>query len=248
MRGGIDVQNIGSLTGVLNELRPQIILNGVGVTLRRTGMDSATQVIQINSLLPHQLADWCDSNRAKMFHYSTDCVFSGEKGGYTEDDPMDADDLYGRSKALGEVSNRKCAVTIRSSIVGREIENKTELFEWFLSQNGKTVKGYTKALYTGVTTNYMAQLTLELVQKHPQIYGLQQVASPIVSKFDLLKTLGEVYAAKHPFHVTIEANPSVEVLKNLNGDRFTERTGIRVPSWKTMLENMVADPTPYESF
>jgi dTDP-4-dehydrorhamnose reductase len=137
---GIDVRSLERLVEVISDFRPEIVLNAIGIVKQRSTSKESIPSIEINALLPHRLAVLCSAIGARLIHYSTDCVFSGRKGNYQETDPSDAEDLYGKSKFLGEVHERHC-ITLRSSIIGRELSRKTSLFEWFLSQSG-TVRGF----------------------------------------------------------------------------------------------------------
>src|SRR5262249_32316179 len=129
---------------------------------QRSEASAAIPSLEINSLLPHRLALVCAAAGARLVHLSTDCVFSGRKGAYTESDPPDADDLYGRSKYLGEVASPGC-LTLRTSIIGRELSRKTGLLEWLLSQRGATVKGFRSAIFSGFTTHEMGRIIERLL-------------------------------------------------------------------------------------
>jgi dTDP-4-dehydrorhamnose reductase len=236
----LDLRDFGRLAAVLEEIKPSVIVNCAGVTLRSREAVDKNSAISINALLPHRLAEWCSRSGARLIHFSTVCVYDGKKGGYTEDDAPDARDLYGMTKALGDV-NAPFALTLRSSFIGREIFAGTELLEWFLAQKGKTIKGFRKALFTGLTTNKLAELVCGLVQKHPQLNGLYHVSSEPVSKYELLLMMKEAYN----LDVKIEAEEGFEMRRDLNGDRFAKAAGFNCPSWKTMMAEMAADSTPY---
>lgn len=238
----VDVANESSLYRVLEEVRPQFVCNAVGLTLRKENSSSAVDLIKLNALLPHSVAAWCETNAAKLIHFSTDCVFSGRDGRYTEQSVPDAEDRYGRSKLLGEVSGNH-ALTLRMSIIGRELDGETELMEWFLSQNSKAVRGYSNALYTGVTTLELAQIVGRLIREHPNLTGLYQIASEPISKLDLLRLL----AQKFGMEVKIDPDASVVVKKDLIGTKFLAKTGIRVSDWSQMIEAVANDPTEYPS-
>ena len=241
---GIDAADFDGVAGLLERIRPDVVVNCVGVIKQRAAATSPVPSITINSLLPHVLADRCEALGARLIHFSTDCVFNGRRGGYAEDDVGDAEDLYGRTKYLGEVAGRPGALTLRTSIVGRELAHFQSLVEWFLAQEGRTVGGYRKAKYSGVTTGAMAGIVERLVTEHPGLAGLYQVAGPWTDKFDLL------HLVRDAFGVAVEIVPddTVVVDRTLRGDRFREATGISVPSWKEMLEEMAVDPTPYEEW
>ena len=237
---GIDAMNFGIVKRLLDQLEPQVIVNCVAVTKRRDAADDALTSIELNSALPHRLGVWATTHSARLFHFSTDCVFDGRTGGYTEDSPTNAADLYGRTKALGEVTGPGI-LTLRTSFVGREISHGTELLEWFLAQRGKRIKGYRNALYTGVSTLWMAKLVGDLIERQPALEGLYQVAAPPVNKYELLLLARQAFNLQ----VEIDLDDGVIVRRNLDGDRFRKATGIEVPDWPKMMSDLAHDPTPY---
>jgi dTDP-4-dehydrorhamnose reductase len=164
-------------------------------------------------------------------------------GSYSEDSPPDSRDLYGMTKMLGDVQST-CALTVRSSFIGREIFGGTELLEWFLAQNGQRVRGFCKALFTGLTTNRLAVLVGELIEKFPDLNGLYHVGSETVSKYELLNLMKEAY----DIDVEIEPDNTFECRRNLNGDKFIDATGFNCPPWRQMMFDMAADQTPYDQW
>jgi dTDP-4-dehydrorhamnose reductase len=241
---GVDAADFDEIGGLLGRIRPAVVVNCVGVIKQRAAATSPIPSITINSLLPHLLAERCEALGARLIHFSTDCVFNGRRGGYAEDDVSDAEDLYGRTKYLGEVTGRPGALTLRTSIVGRELAHFQSLIEWFLAQEGRTVGGYRRARYSGVTTGVIAGIVDQVVTGHPGLSGLYQVAGPWIDKFDLL------HLVRDAFGVDVEIVPDDRVVvdRTMHAERFREATGITVPSWKEMLEDMAADPTPYEEW
>jgi dTDP-4-dehydrorhamnose reductase len=237
---GVDAADSASLARVLDQLRPAVIVNCIAVTKRREAAADSLASIELNAALPHRLAAWTTAHGARLIHFSTDCVFDGRAGGYTEDSPTNAEDVYGKSKALGEVAGLGM-LTLRTSFIGRELGRGTELLEWFLAQRGRRIQGYRRALYTGVSTLWMAGLVADLIERFPQLNGLYQVASPVVSKLELLGLAQKAYNLP----VTIDPDDTVIVLRNLDGSRFRHATGIEVPSWERMMTELAADPTPY---
>ncbi|MBS1718083.1 MAG: SDR family oxidoreductase [Armatimonadetes bacterium] len=236
---GIDAGDLDLLTRILQHERPGIIVNCVGVIKQRGESHEAIPSIKINSLLPHVLAEKANAYGGKVIHFSTDCVFSGKDGLYEEDSFADADDLYGRSKFLGELHDKN-SLTLRTSIIGRELSNFASLLEWFLSQEGRC-NGYRKVIYSGVTTNYLAARVADLIADDLPIRGLYQVAGSPISKFELLRKL------KSAYQKDIEIDPVDEPAhdKSLIGDRFEAETGYKTPSWDDMVYEMAADETPY---
>jgi dTDP-4-dehydrorhamnose reductase len=239
----VDVTDFDRLDALFSDLRADVVVNCVGIVKQRDTARDAIPSITVNSLLPHHLAAICETINARLIHFSTDCVFSGDKGGYTEDDESDARDLYGRTKFLGEVHG-PATLTLRTSIIGRELAHRASLLEWLLAQDGHKVKGYRKALYAGLTTNAMAHLVGDLIEHHPDLTGLFHVAGPWIPKYDLLVQIRDA------FGLSIEIEPDDEVVidRTLDGSRFAAATGFSPPTWQEMVTELANDPTPYESW
>jgi dTDP-4-dehydrorhamnose reductase len=240
---GLDAMDGRAVCDLLRSVRPHYVVNCIGVIKQRTEARQAIPSITINALLPHLLAEWVSEWRGRLIHFSSDCVFSGRTGDYGEDDPSDAEDLYGRSKYLGEV-HADNALTLRTSIIGRELFHFQSLLEWFLAQNGGTVNGYRRVMYSGITTNYLAQLVSNLISTHPRIAGLYQVAGTAISKHDLLCVIKEVYG------LSIDIRPVDRPVsdRSLNGSRLRQATGYSCPDWPELVQQMAADLTPYTSW
>lgn len=239
----IDLTNLNNLENHLNKIKPDILINACGITIRRGVEKSKSKTIILNSLLPHFLNDWVTSNNKKLIHFSTDCVFSGERGNYLDSDRKDSKDFYGTTKSLGEILDSKFAVTLRGSMIGRELENRTELFEWFLSQKNKTVKGFSSVIYSGITTVKMAEIILILIKHHLDINGLYNISSNPISKFDLLKILND----KFKLNVIIEDNSSISSNKNLISDLFYTKIGIKQPNWIDLISQLEEDCLNYDT-
>ncbi len=239
----VDVTDEARLAAVLDSAAPDVIVNCVAVTKRREKSAAPASSVLLNAWLPHRLAEWTHAHDARLITISTDCVFDGATGGYTEDDLPNALDVYGRTKAMGEVAYGN-ALTLRTSFVGRELENGTELLEWFIAHNGGTVPGFRGTLYTGISTLYCADAIGEIIARFPGLRGLYQVASEVISKYDLL------CLARAAFKLDIEIEPDDTVImrRNLNGTRFREATGLATPSWMQMMKDLAADPTPYDQW
>ena len=235
-----DAMDFGAMRRVLGEHRPDWIINCIGIIKQREEAKAAIPIITLNSLLPHKLAEFAGEWGGRVIHFSTDCVFSGRQGNYTEESPSDAVDLYGKSKYLGEVAVGN-ALTLRTSIIGRELAHFRSLLEWFLSQDGKTVRGFRRVIYSGVTTNYLAQLVGDLITDHPSLSGLYQVTSPRVSKHDLLCMIREA------FDLNIEIIPDEREVsdRSMIGEKFRRATGYSRPEWPALLRQLADDPTPY---
>jgi dTDP-4-dehydrorhamnose reductase len=236
----VDAMNFTSLRKTLEKEKPDFIINCIGIVKQRDEGKKAIPSITINSLLPHLLAEWAASWNGRLIHFSTDCVFSGKKGGYIEDDLSDAEDLYGRSKYLGEVAVAN-ALTLRTSIIGRELTHFKSLLEWFLAQAGKTIKGYRRVIYSGVTTNYMSELVGRIISEYPKLSGLYQVAAPAISKHDLLVRIRDAYR----LDVEVVPDDSEVSDRSMIGRRLRQATGYEEPAWEDLITQMVQDPTPY---
>jgi dTDP-4-dehydrorhamnose reductase len=235
--------DLSALGRTLRGITPGFIVNCVGVIKQREEAKAAVSAITLNALLPHQIAEYAREWGGRVIHFSTDCVFNGKRGCYTEDDPSDAEDLYGKSKFLGEVATEN-ALTLRTSIIGRELANFRSLLEWFLSQKGKSVRGFTRVIYSGVTTNYLADLVCRIISEHPSLSGLYQVTSPAITKHDLLCLIRDA------FRLNIEIVPDENEVsdRSMVGDRFLQATGYRSPDWPGLVAQLANDPTPYEKW
>lgn len=236
----ITVDNIDSIIHALKSSKPQFIINCIGIVKQHTAAKDPISSISINALFPHRLAQICQAANIRLIHISTDCVFSGNQGNYRETDFPDADDLYGRTKLLGEVDTEGC-LTIRTSIIGRELESTHGLIEWFLSQENKTVKGYQKAIFSGFTTLALANIISTIINEFPQLSGLYHVASEPISKYELLNLVKQIYQVS----INIEPDDSVNCDRSLNSEKFRQATGILPPSWPNMIQQMYQDSTPY---
>jgi dTDP-4-dehydrorhamnose reductase len=236
-----DLADRSTLERVLTRVQPDVIVNCVGVIKQRADAQNAIPSIAINALLPHWLVCAAAARGARLIHISSDCVFSGRTGNYHEDDFCDADDLYGRTKALGEVRDGN-ALTLRTSIIGRELRYHQSLLDWFLRQEGaKTVPGYRRALWSGVTTIHLAQLVGRIIRDHPDLCGLFHVSSGTMSKHDLLQLLKRGYG----LDLTVVPDETVVIDRSLDGRKLEAAIGYKSPPWEEMVEQLVTDPTPY---
>jgi dTDP-4-dehydrorhamnose reductase len=238
----VDVLQDGPLQAAIETTDPDVVVNAVGVIKQIDVAKDPVTSISTNALLPHRTAAFCRKRGTRLIQFSTDCVFAGRCGPYAENAPTDAEDLYGRSKLLGEVSGPGC-LTIRSSIVGRELRGRSSLVEWFLSQRGGRVAGFTGALYTGLTTNVMSGLVGKLIMDHPEVEGVWHVASEPISKYELLQFVN----SRYKLGITLEREDKFLCDRRLNGTAFRERTGFIAPSWDAMIAEMRDDPTPYDT-
>lgn len=229
---GTDVDNSDSLAFLFAKVKPNVVINCIGLIKQLAEANDPLQAIPINSLLPHRLARLCAIAGARLIHISTDCIFSGGKGSYLETDSPDAKDLYGRSKYLGEVDYPH-AITLRTSIIGHELGSTHGLIDWFLSQQG-TVNGFTKAIFSGLPTIELAHIIRDIVLPQPQLFGLYHVASKPISKYDLLKLVARVYGKE------IEILPENKFVldRSLDSEKFKLASGYTPPVWPVLVEKM----------
>lgn len=240
---GVDVTDFPALDAMLSAFRPGFVVNCVGVIKQRAEALAPIPSITINSLLPHKLAEMAASWGGRLIHFSSDCVFSGRQGCYVEEDFSDAEDLYGKTKFLGEVAAAN-ALTLRTSIIGRELSEHRSLLDWFLAQKQRTIRGYRRVIYSGVTTNYLAELVASIIQEHPTLNGKYQVASEPISKYDLLCLLRDAYGLE----VRIEPDDEEVSDRSMSCDRLREAIAYKCPPWPVLTRQLAEDNTPYEKW
>jgi len=236
----VDANQMDSVERALVFVNPDVVINCIGIIKQLPTAHDPIVSLSINSLFPHHLARLCQAAGARLIHIGTDCVFSGRKGGYTEKDVSDAEDMYGRSKYLGEVNGANC-LTLRTSIIGRELETQSGLVEWFLSNQGGKVSGYTNAFYSGFTTLALADIIANVIEEHPELSGLYHVSSDPISKYDLLVLLRDIYGV----NIEIEPYEEFRIDRTLNSGRFWTAVKSVPPSWPKMVREMFEDPTAY---
>lgn len=229
---GVDVENQDSLSGVLAGLKPQVVINCIGLVKQLAEANDPLAALPINAMLPHRLARLCELGGARLVHVSTDCVFAGTRGNYRESDQSDALDLYGKSKFLGEVAYPH-TLTLRTSIIGHELASAHGLVGWFLSQ-ASPVRGYAKAIFSGLPTTELARVVRDVVLPRPDLSGLYHVAAAPISKLDLLKLVAEVYGR----HVEIVPDDKLVIDRSLNAEKFHAATGYEAPPWPDLIRKM----------
>lgn len=241
--GGVDAFDFATVERAFELAQPDVVINAVGVIKQlQTAKDPIT-ALTINSLLPHRLAALCRASGARLITLSTDCIFNGRRGMYTEDDISDAEDLYGRTKYLGEATGDSC-LTLRTSIIGRELGTAHSLVEWFLQNRGGKIKGFTQAIYTGFPTIIMAEIIADVMLRHPNLSGLHHVSSEPIDKYELLCLIRDAYGIE----IQIEPDADFKIDRSLDSARFREATGFRPLAWPEMIRAMAADPTPYDEW
>jgi len=228
----IDVHSLESVFKTISQIKPDWVINCIGIIKQLPDAKDSAKAIEINAMLPHQAALYCQGLGIRFLQISTDCVFDGKKGSYQEQAIPSAVDLYGQSKFLGEVTYANC-LTLRTSIIGHELNRGVSLIDWFLAQTNQ-IKGFTKAIYTGLTTLEFAQMIKNIVIPNSKLQGLYQVSSEPISKYDLLKIVAKVYGK------TIEIVPDHEFQcdRSLNSSLFKAKTGYQPPAWPEMIEKM----------
>jgi dTDP-4-dehydrorhamnose reductase len=228
-----DITDDTALERALGQAKPEAVINCVGIIKQRDEASDEALTLRVNAEFPHRLAKRCGAAGARLIHFSTDCIFAGTKGNYTESDPSDATDLYGQSKHQGEVADAHC-VTLRTSVIGHELGTNLALLDWFLSQRFQAINGYTKAIYSGFTTLEMARIVDRILTQHTDLSGVWHVASEPISKFGLLQLCRE----KLGWEGVIEPNDEFVCDRSLNADRFNQATGYTPPSWEAMISEL----------
>ena len=233
---GVDATDFDSVAAVIESVQPHAVVNCIGIVKQSLAAKDAAACLTINALFPHKLFQLCEKKGIRMIHISTDCVFDGRRGGYREFDLTNATDLYGRTKALGELEG---ALTIRTSIIGRELSTKNGLVEWFLSRAGGTVQGFTHAKFNGVTTAELSRTILHVLNEHPDLRGIVHVTSEPIDKFSLLHLLNDSFGTS----TKIVPDERVWVDRTLDGELFRSLTGYTAPTWQEMIDELASDTT-----
>lgn len=240
----LDVLDEDALLSTFTQVQPEVVINCVGVIKQLNNANDPLAVLPINAMLPHKLSRLCHLTGARLIHVSTDCVFSGRKGNYVESDLSDAEDLYGKSKFIGELHDNPHAITLRTSIIGHELNSHHALVDWFLNQQGK-IKGYTQAVFSGLPTFELARVMLDYVLLNPDLYGLYHVSAAPISKFDLLRLIAKEYAKD----IEIEAYHEFAIDRSLDSSRFRAATGYCAPAWPDLIamlhDNYKREIKPY---
>ncbi|MCU7828639.1 MAG: SDR family oxidoreductase [Candidatus Thiodiazotropha sp. (ex Myrtea sp. 'scaly one' KF741663)] len=233
---GVDVLQQDGVINLLSETRPDVVINCVGLIKQLSSAKDPLVAVPINSLFPHRLSRLCQLAGCRLIHISTDCVFSGRSGNYLESDLSDADDLYGKSKHIGEVNYETNAITLRTSIIGHELHSNHALVDWFLNSS-EQVKGFTKAIFSGLPTIELARIIHDHVLPVADLHGLFHVSTDPITKYDLLTLIASIYKKD------IEIVPSVELIidRSLNSDLFKSATGYQPPVWPDLIKTMHND-------
>jgi len=232
---GVEVRGNSRIEELIAQFRPAAVVNCIGIIKQRPESEEAITSIEVNSLLPHRLAIACRAAGARLVQLSTDCVFSGEKGGYREEDRPDPVDVYGRSKLLGETSGEG-ALTLRTSMIGLGLHRKTSLVDWFLAQKG-SVRGYRKAIFSGLTTRELSRVIRMILEKHPQASGLYHLSAAPIDKYTLLVKLRERLGKS----IDIVPVDEPRIDRSLDSTRFRRVFSYQPPEWDAMLDELAGE-------
>ena len=228
---------------VIESIQPDVVVNCIGVINKLVEKTSMETVRRLNTELPHALYRICKPRGVRLIHISTDCVFTGKKGRYTEDDIPDAEDIYGSTKALGELKEEG-ALTLRTSIIGRELHSSNGLLEWFISQKDGEAEGWTNAVFSGFPTLHLSKIIVDVINRHPELSGLYNVASEPISKFHLLSLINQAFG----LNIVIKEAPEPREDKSLDASKFNKATGFNPLPWPQMIKEMAEDAVPYSKW
>ena len=231
----IDIESDDCLKKAFEITQPDVVINCIGIIKQLSDAKDVLKTVPINALLPHRLALLSKNFGSRLILVSTDCVFSGSKGNYLETDFPDCDDLYGRSKLLGEIADNDNVLTIRTSIIGNELRGGHSLVNGFLSQNEST-QGYTKAIFSGLPTNELANIIRTCIVDWPNLHGLYHVSANPINKYDLLSLIAKIYDKK----IQITKSEQVQIDRSLNHQKFQRETGYQPQDWPSLITSMKA--------
>jgi dTDP-4-dehydrorhamnose reductase len=234
---GIHGDDFEGLSTLLALKKPDVVINCIGVVKQKLDAGDVLQTIPLNTLLPHHLAKMTKKIKSRLILISTDCVFSGRQGNYKESDTPDCTDLYGQSKLLGEVTNLKHVLTIRTSIIGYQLPSHQGLhqglLDWFLKQR-KVAPGYINTIFSGLPTNELSKVIRDLILPNKGLHGLYHVSASPISKYDLLNLIAKIYEKK----IKVIEQPVPALDRSLNCEKFIQKTQYRIKDWKTLISQM----------
>ncbi len=232
----VSAMDFQGLENIIKSGSPDVVINCLRVATHGEETAPPIQSITVNSLLPHRLAEMAKEQGARLIHFSSDCVFDGKKGMYTEEDPPNATHDYGKTRSLGEVCADNTLV-LRGSVIGRELKGSSSLLEWLFLQKGKEIKGFTRAIYSGLTSIETTNVVKLILEKTPQLTGLYNVASAPINKYDLLVLAKECFGVD----VTIHKEDGFSVDRSLSAEKFRAGTGYVAPSWSSMMKELAEE-------
>ncbi|TGM56523.1 dTDP-4-dehydrorhamnose reductase family protein [Leptospira adleri] len=231
--GNVDVLDQDTMISLFSSIKPDIVINCIGIIKQQKMAKDPLTVIPINAILPHRLANLCNLVGARLILVSTDCVFNGKTGNYKETDFPNAEDLYGKSKEIGEISDQEHVFTIRTSIIGHELNSNYSLVNWFLSQK-ENVSGYNNAIFSGLPTCEIAEILKNYIIPMQHLYGVYHVSAGPISKFELLNLIAEVYNKK----IKIIPDEKVRIDRSLNSQKFRNVTAYKSADWRDLIVSM----------
>jgi dTDP-4-dehydrorhamnose reductase len=231
---GVDAERTEALVRVFARVKPDVVINCIGLTKHHKEAEDPQLALPLNALLPHRLADLCAVSGARLIHVSTDCVFAGTRGNYMEGDAPDATDVYGKAKHLGEVDYPH-AITLRTSTIGHELQSHYGLLEWFLAQQG-TCKGFGRAIFSGLPNTEFARVVRDVVIPRPDMHGLYHVGAEPIGKYELLQLIARVYGKQ----IDIVRDDEFKIDRSLASGRFTAATGYKAAGWPELIQAMYA--------
>ena len=234
LMAGVDVEKHDALVRMFAHVKPDVVVNCIGLTKHHKEAEDPQIAIPLNTLLPHRMADLCAVAGARLIHVSTDCVFAGTKGNYAEGDAPDAGDVYGKSKHLGEVDYPH-AITLRTSTIGHELQSAYGLLDWFLSQRG-SCKGFNRAIFSGLPNTEFARVVRDVVIPRPELHGLYHVGADPIGKYELLKLIARVYGKQ----IDIVRDDEFMIDRSLNSARFNQASGYKAAGWPELIQAMDA--------
>ena len=227
-----DFSNLITFKKLFKEVHPQITINCIGIIKQKPEAKDKKKLIEINALFPHLLKEICAEYGSRLIHISTDCIFSGNKGFYNENDLSDAHDLYGKTKFLGEISN-KSTITLRTSVIGYELNSNYQLLNWFLSQE-TSVRGFSKAIFSGVTTLELAKIIEKFIIPDCSLSGIYHISSESIDKYSLLNIIKKIYKKE----IKINKDSENIIDRSLNSSKFRNETGYKPLSWEEAIINL----------
>jgi len=240
---GIDAMKFETVVDAINISDPDVVINAVGIVKQKETSKNVVTALSVNSVFPQLLAEMGKRFGFRFINISTDCVFSGAKGYYCETDALDALDLYGQSKRWGEVEGDNC-LTIRTSIIGRELGLGDGLLEWFIAHRNQQVPGYANAIFSGFPTAILADIIGDITESYPELSGIFHISSNPISKFELLSKINTRFG----LGITVEKFDDLEIDRSLDSAKFRKATGFQPLSWDEMIDALAADPTPYDKW
>lgn len=236
---GVEAADLSSVGRAIATAQPEVVVNCIGMVKQRKNAADVVAMIVANSLFPHQLSGICGEHGSRLIHLSTDCVFCGSTGNYSEEDDTDAKDLYGRTKILGEITGEGC-FTIRKSMIGHELHTQTGLLEWFLAQRDR-VYGYQNAIFSGLTTIELSRIMANYFLVESALPQLVHVTGDPISKLELLRLVRDTYGMS----IEIIPDESVRIDRSLDSSTFRRLTGYQAPPWPEMVREMYAERDYY---